>query len=344
MLELLDEALAAGARLVPCCELIGLSVRTVQRWRTQGADGGEDQRRGANSAPANKLSDKEVEQILELVKSKDFRDLPPSQIVPKLADLGIFAGSESTIYRILRRAKLNAHRGKAKPQTHKRPKGYTATGPNQIYSWDITYLHSPVRGQYFYLYLFLDIWSRKVVGWRVHDREDSELAAQAFAEICAAQSINPKQLVLHSDNGGPMKGATMKATLERLGVHQSLSRPRVSNDNPYSESAFRTLKYRPNYPQGPFESLEAARQWVEGFVSWYNEEHQHSGISFVTPSQRHAGQQEAVLANRERVYAEARARNPKRWTKNTRNWKRNHEVHLNRKTGSNEMVVEATTA
>jgi len=153
-----------------------------------------------------------------------------------------------------------------------------------VYCGDITFLKSPVRGSFFYLYLFLDVWSRKIVGWQVHDREDNGLAAQAFGDICQSEGLDPKGPVLHSDNGAAMKGATRVATLEKLGVHQSLSRPRVRDDNPFAESIFRTLKYRPNFPDKPFESLAAARQWVEGFVAWYHEEHRHSGISYVTPA------------------------------------------------------------
>ena len=155
-----------------------------------------------------------------------------------------------------------------------------------------------------------DVWSRKVVGWRVFDREDNELSAKAFVEIYEAEGADPEKLVLHSDDGGPMKGATMVATLESLGVTRSLSRPSVSNDNPFVESTFRTVKGRPSFPDKPFESLDAAETWVAEFAAWYNEEHRHSGISFVTPGQRHTGVHEALLEHREHVYAAAKARTP----------------------------------
>ena len=331
ILKLLREARESGARLKPCCEIVGLDLRTVQRWLKHGPEGGEDRRRGPNAEPGNKLSPRERGEIIELVTSADFRDLPPSQIVPRLADMGIYVASESTIYRILKQERLARHRGRKRPGKRKRPAEHAATGPNQVWCWDITYLRSPVRGQFFYLYLFLDVWSRKLVGWRVFDREDNELAAVAFQEICIEQEIDPKGLVLHSDNGGPMKGATLVASLEKLGVHQSLSRPSVSNDNPFIESAFATAKGRPNYPDKPFVDLEAARAWVAGFVTWYNEEHRHSGISFVTPSQRHAGHHGELLAHREEVYAKAKARNPERWSGDTRNWDRHEVVRLNPK-------------
>lgn len=329
ILELIAEARAAGARLGPCCATIEIDVRTVQRWLKQGPDGGEDRRRGPNTSPANKLTEEERERIIALATSEEFRDLPPAQLVPRLADMGIYVASESTIYRVLRQHSLNAHRGRRRRAKNRRPREHRATGPNQVWCWDITYLRCPVRGAYFYLYLFLDVWSRKIVGWRVHDREDNELAAKAFVEICRAEGTDPKGLVLHSDNGGPMKGSTMVATLERLGVTRSLSRPSVSNDNPFVESTFRTVKGHPSFPDKPFASLDAAAAWVDGFVAWYNHEHLHSGISFVTPAQRHAGEHEQILRRREHVYAAAKARHPERWTGETRQWDRHPTVRLN---------------
>lgn len=204
-----------------------------------------------------------------------------------------------------------------------------ATAPNQVYSWDITYLPRTVRGQFFYLYLFMDVFSRKIVGWQVHDEENNTLASEVFKDVCQRESIAPDQVVLHSDNGRPMKGATMLATLQALGVCPSFSRPAVSNDNPYSESLFRTLKYRPEYPTKPFDSLLDARQWVAQFANWYNHEHRHSGIRFVTPAQRHADLDAALLLQRKNVYEAARARTPQRWSGSTRNWERVAEVHLN---------------
>ncbi|MGH7654736.1 MAG: transposase, partial [Gemmatimonadaceae bacterium] len=195
-----------------------------------------------------------------------------------------------------------------------------ATGPDQVWSWDITYLKTPVRGLYCYLYLMLDIWSRKIVGWQVYDVESADCAAALFTDTCAAHRLDPRGIVLHADNGGPMKGATMLVTLERLGVLPSFNRPRVSNDNAFSESLFRTLKYRPEYPAQPFADLAAARAWVGQFVHWYNTVHLHSAIRFVTPAARHAGRDTAQLRARQAVYAAARARHPARWSRATRNW------------------------
>jgi transposase InsO family protein len=328
ILELIHEARNAGARLRPCCEVIELDVRTVQRWLEQGPDGGED-RREANCPPANKLSDEEREQVLAILTSPEFVDLSPNQIVPKLADMGIYLASESTCYRILREEKLDAHRGRARPPTRHRPDEHVANGPNQVWCWDITYLRSPIAGRFYYLYMFLDVWSRKIMGWTVLEEECSEAAANLFGQICDEHGLDTEGLVLHSDNGSPMKGATMLATMQKLGIVPSFSRPSVSDDNAFAEALFRTAKYRPSYPSGPFASLDAARAWVAEFVTWYNEEHQHSAIRFVTPSQRHDGHDAEILEHRDEVYARAKDNNPERWSGATRNWKPIEVVRLN---------------
>ena len=186
-----------------------------------------------------------------------------------------------------------------------------------------------VLGVYFYLYLFIDIFSRKIVGWQVYDTESSELASDVMRDICIRENIAPDQVVLHSDNGSPMKGATLLATLQALGVTPSFSRPAVSNDNPYSESLFKTMKYRPAYPSQAFESLLAARRWVGMFIQWYNHEHRHSAIRFVTPAERHANLDTELLQKRANVYEEAKKRHPERWSGVTRNWQPVRVVHLN---------------
>jgi transposase InsO family protein len=237
--------------------------------------------------------------------------------------------SESTFYRVLREAGQLAHRGKAKPPNRRRPIPLVATGPNQLWSWDITYLPTTVRGVFLYLYLILDVYSRKIVGWEVFDIESADHAATVFRKAHLREGVPGQSLVLHSDNGSPMKGATMLATLERLGVMPSFSRPSVSNDNPYSESLFKTLKYHPGLPDKPFGSLEPARKWVAGFHHWYNEIHRHSALKFVTPGQRHRGEDLEILAERTRLYEQARRYRPERWSGAVRNWKPETIVHLN---------------
>ncbi|HEN47669.1 MAG TPA: IS3 family transposase, partial [Mizugakiibacter sp.] len=292
-ITLIDEAVLAGARCHKATEVLGISCRTLRRWRAAGdlTDG----RRGAPRTCPHALSGEEKAQILDVCNSPEYKSLPPSQIVPRLADQGIYMASESSFYRILKARGQDNHRGRAQaPRTVSKPTAWSATAPNQVWSWDITYLPTAVCGQFYRLYMLMDIYSRMIVGWEVHREELSDHAAVLMEKACLRHGIAAGQLVLHADNGGPMKGATMLATLQRLGVVPSFSRPSVSNDNPYSESAFKTLKYVPSYPKQPFESLNQARDWVQHFVTWYNTEHRHSGIRFVTPQQRHQGQDYAI--------------------------------------------------
>ena len=328
VMALVAVAIAAGARLDRACAAICLSERTLQRWRHAPLHG--DQRPLRLQAPQNRLSVLEREYLLAAANSDEFGHLPPSQMVPILADRGQYIASESTFYRVLRAENQLGHRGAERPaQRRHKPRAFFATMPNELFSWDITYLPTPTKGIFFYLYLFLDIFSRKIVGWQIYDAESSALASEVLHDICARENIVPNQVVLHSDNGGPMKGATMLATLQALGVTPSFSRPAVSNDNPYSESLFKTLKYRPTYPRQAFEDINAARQWVGTFAHWYNHEHRHSAIRFVTPAERHAGLDTALLHQRVNVYEAAKARHPGRWSGATRNWQPIRIVRLN---------------
>ncbi len=298
----------------------------MQRWEAR--PDAVDARKGPKTKPRNAITKEEEKAIINIACGEEFADKSPRQIVPILAERGIYIASESTFYRVLHANGLMAHRGKAKPRRHPRPEPHTATGPNQVWSWDITYLPAPIAGTFFYLYLVMDIYSRKIVGWEVHDTESDTLSSALIQGIIATEHPD-KPPVLHSDNGGPMKGATMKATLERLGVHASFSRPATSNDNPYSESLFRTVKYRPEYPTDPFPSIHAARTWVAQFEHWYNDEHRHSKTNFVTPNQRHTSQDEEVLDRREAIYKAAKNTHPERWSGPTRNWQKPGPVTLN---------------
>jgi len=326
-LGVVQEAQQAGAKLTKACEVVGISARSVQRWRKQG--GGEDGRKGPRREPANKFSAEERQRVLEVVNNAEYRELSPKQIVPRLADRGVYLGSESTLYRLLRSQGQMAHRESSRPAGGRRPRQQVATGPCQVWSWDITYLRSSVRGLFFYLYLMVDVWSRKIVGWQVEELESMEVASELIEKVCIRLGVDPEGLVLHSDNGGPMKGSTMLATLQRLGIMPSFSRPRVNDDNPYSEALFRTLKYRPEYPGQPFASVEAARTWVAWFVNWYNTEHLHSAIRFVTPDDRHYGAESQILKRRRWVYEQARKDHPDRWSGAIRNWEPIGTVYLN---------------
>jgi transposase InsO family protein len=330
VITLIDEACQAGARLCEACRVLSLSARTLQRWREDGevkADGRKAA--AAQREPANKLCEPERRQILDIANAPQFAAMAPSQIVPALADRGQYIASESSFYRVLREADQLARRAKAKPPTRQRPKPLHANAPNQLWSWDITYLATTLKGVFFYLYLIMDVYSRKIVGWEVFETESAEQAAEVFRKTHLREGIGADSLVLHSDNGAPMKGATMLSTLQRLGVMASFSRPSVSDDNPFSESLFKTLKYHPGYPDKPFDNLQEAREWVAEFEHWYNEEHRHSGLKFVTPAQRHRGEDGAILEKRHALYEAAKARNPERWSGSTRNWDPEKIVFLN---------------
>jgi len=327
---LIDEACRAGAALERACAVAGITPRTLQRWRE--ADGIRADARAAAArarTPANRLSDAERDAILAVANAPEFAHLPPTQIVPMLADRGRWIASESTFYRVLRAAGQLQHRGRSRAPSHKRPEPLQASAANQLWSWDITYLRTTVQGTFFYLYLIMDVFSRKIVGWEVFETESAEQAASVFHKAHLREGVQGRDLVLHADNGAPMKGATMLATLQRLGVVPSFSRPAVSDDNPYSEALFKTLKYCPDFPSKPFESLDAARAWVQHFVQWYNETHHHSALKFVTPAQRHRGEDADILARREQLYAAARDRHPERWSGPIRDWQRPDVVLLN---------------
>jgi putative transposase len=329
-IELIEEAVAAGARKALACELLGLSVRTVQRWSGEG-EVIEDRRPSAERpTPPNALSDAERAKVREICNSPEHASLPPSQIVPRLADQGIYIASESTFYRVLRADDAQHHRGRAKaPRTPTPPPSHTADGPCQVWCWDITYLPGPVRGMFYYLYLILDLYSRKIVGWEVHTEENSTHSSALVQRAVLAEGCLGKPLILHADNGSAQKGSTLMATLERLGVIPSHSRPHVSDDNAYAETLFRTLKYRPAYPIGRFADLAEARAWVLDFVRWYNTEHRHSRLRFVTPGQRHSGADVAILAQRQALYEQAKAAHPERWSGAVRDWSRPGAVTLN---------------
>lgn len=328
-IQLIDEAVAAGAACAKACDLLGICCRTLRRWR--GAAALVDRRKGAPKHCPHALSALDRQGMLEACNQPEYQSLPPSQIVPRLADAGRYLASESSFYRVLREHDQQHRRGRAKaPHKPAKPEAFAATAPNQVWSWDITYLPTVIRGQFHRLYLIVDLYSRYIVGWEIHPDELASHAADLVTKACARQGVARDQLVLHADNGSPMKGATMLATLQKLGVVPSFSRPSVSNDNPYSEALFRALKYTPAYPAQPFESLEAARAWVLRFVTWYHTEHRHSAIRFVTPEQRHICADKAILAQRADVYEKAKQAHPDRWRgRPTRNWTPVGTVWLN---------------
>lgn len=309
--------------------MLGIAARTVQRWARRPLT--EDARRGPNTVPPHQLSQAEKDEIVRLVNQPTYRNLSPEQAVAKLAGDGVYICSERSLRRVLAERQLNRYRERSRPaRGHNRPRQYVAHEPLRVLSWDITYLRSSlVRGGFFYLYLFLDIWSRRIVGAEVYETQATELAAGLLSRLCTENKLETERLIVHADNGAPMKGATMLATMQSLGITPSFSRPSVSDDNAFAESLFRHLKYAPNYPRHGFSSLDDARAWVARFVHWYNHEHLHSAIALVTPDDRHHGRDFAILRTRRNVYEAARQRNPRRWTTSTRAWDRPSVVILN---------------
>jgi putative transposase len=242
IIELIEEAVASGARRSEACRTIGLAATTVARWRM--SPDAEDARRGPITVPGNALSDAEKREVIALMNAPEHSSMSPDTLVPYLATMGIYVASQATFYRILRKEKLLRRRGRARRPSHRRPGEHVATRPNQVWAWDITYLPTTVRGRFLKLYVVLDVWSRLIVGAEVHEIEDDAIAAQMIERCCMEQGVKPNELVLHSDNGGAMKGNTMLAKLQQLGVM-----PSFRSDS--SRSSLDTLRLRPwHWPRG----------------------------------------------------------------------------------------------
>lgn len=283
---------------------------------------------------SHRLREEERQRILLTCNQSEFAALPPGHIVPILADRGLYIGPERSFYRVLHDHGQAHRRGCARrpPQQPRPEPRLEARGPNEVWSWDITYLPTSVRGFWLYLYLVVDVWSRKVVAWDVAEREGAQIAADLSSRACLRERISKgrsQPLILHADNGNAMRAATLERRLEELGVLRSISRPRVSNDTPYSESLFRTVMYRPDYPRRPFRSEQESCSWACAFVAWYNHSHRHSPIRFVTPSQRHSGQALELCRHRARVYEQAPQRHPRRLSRRTRCWRKPEVFWIN---------------
>ncbi len=357
VIELISEANEAGAGLWSACVEIGICLRTLKRWRRAFvADGdGKDRRKGSPRLVVHRLSEQERQRILLTCNQPAYASLPPGQIVPALADQGLYFGSESSFYRVLHQAGQCHRRERARlTQEPRSVPRLRADGPNQVWSWDISFLPTTVRGVWLYLYLVVDVWSRLpgrkpacrrhwVVASDVAELESADIAADLVQRAClrehyrrpsgfgSHQSHQPR-LILHADNGNAMRGATLEWRLEEMGVLRSCSRPRVSNDNPYSESLFRTVKYRPDYPSRPSGSKGEACEWVAAFVNWYNHRHRQSGIKFVTPHQSQSKAATAICQQGADVYETARQANPTRWSRSTCCWRQPEEVWINKPT------------
>jgi transposase InsO family protein len=341
----IEAAQHEGARLKQACQVAGIDTRTLQRWKADtGLQRGDGRPGAARPSASHALSAQERERIVQIANEPRFAELPPARIVPMLADDGVYIASESSFSRVLKAHGQARHRGRAKtPQRKRPPSTHVATAPRQLWCWDMTYLASRVTGQWFHLYLILDVYSRKIVGFEVHATDSSDHAVDLLRRTALAEGIHalPRKPVLHGDNGATMKATTVLAMLNWLHITPSYSRPRVSDDNAFVEALFRTAKYRPQFPSTGFASLEDARGWAGRFVTWYNHEHRHSGIRFVSPAERHAGQDHDILAQRHALYLNSRAAHPRRWARHTRNWTPVAAVTLNpeRESVVNEALI-----
>jgi len=348
----IEQACADGARLARACALAGIDAGTLRRWKAgDGLRQGDRRPDADRPIPSHALSEAERARIIEIANEPRFAETPPARIVPALADEGIYIASESSFHRVLRAHGQMNRRGRAQPPRtspllrvlSRPPTTHIATSPAEVWCWDVTFLPAQIQGRWFYFYLILDLYSRKIVGFEVHDTDSAEHAAHLARRTALAEGVHamPVRPVLHGDNGATLKATTVLAMLHWLGIKPSYSRPRVSDDNAFAEALFRTAKYRPEFPPKGFADLEAARQWALRFVQWYNHEHRHSGIRYVTPAQRHAGQDGRVLDARHALYQDARQRNPQRWSGPTRDWTPIGAVTLN---PERDTVVRAATS
>jgi len=325
--------------LFKACEVLEISTATFYRWKNRNEG---DKRKGAAKRVVRRLSEEERERIRVVACEERFKDRTPYEIVAILLDEGTYLASVSTVYRVLRAAGLIHHRGNSRPG-HKtgRPEELKATGPNQVWCWDITYLPTQVRGVFLFAYMILDVWSRKVVGWEIHAEESAALAEALFKRLAREMKLDGVRL--HADNGNPMKGTTLLFTLYMLGVLPSFSRPRVSDDNAFIESFFKTLKYTPRYP-GRFADIAHARSWMADFVHWYNTDHRHSGIGYITPEQRHSGKVVLIMRFRNEVLKKACENHPERWNGGPVLWSKHPVVYLNPSLETRRILKERKSA
>lgn len=306
------EDLAGKVGVMPACGSMGIARSTLYYQRSKAKAPGQEPE--PRPSPPRALTSQERQQVLDVLHSDRFVDKAPAEIWATLLDEGTYLCSERTMYRILADGKeVRERRDQLRHPAYSKPE-LLAESPNQVWSWDITKLKGPVKWLYFYLYVILDIYSRYVVGWMVAHKESAALAQKLIRQSCEKQEIEAGQLVIHSDRGSPMIARSTAQLLVTLGVNKSLSRPYVSDDNPYSESQFKTLKYCPDFPER-FGSLQDAVEFCRNFFTWYNCDHRHSGIGLMTPEAVHYGLANEVSENRKKVLDAAFNAHPERFVK-----------------------------
>jgi len=291
------------------CRALGLAKASYYR-RLQPVPAG----RAARPSPPRTLSPAERQGVLDILHAPEFADRSPAEVYYTLLDQGTYLCSPRSMYRILQQShEVRERRDQLRHPAYKKPE-LLATGPNQVWSWDITKLRGPATWTYFYLYVILDIFSRYVTGWLLAHAENASLASRLIQETCERQGIQPGQLTLHDDRGAAMTALTFGQKLQSLGVSQSFSRPRVSDDNPFSESAFKTLKYHPGYPDR-FGGFDDALAFCREFFTWYNVQHRHSGIGYLTPQIVHYGLAQEAIEERQRALLAASQAHPERFVR-----------------------------
>ena len=302
------EQLSEHTSISAACESLGVPRSSFYRARQPKSEP------KPRPTPERALTAEEKERVRQTLNSERFQDSAPRQVYATLLDNGAYLCSWRTMYRILDEYQEVRERRNQLRHPHYTKPELLATGPNQLWSWDITKLRGPAKWTYYYLYTILDVFSRYVPGWLIAECESSTLAQQLIAETCAKQGIVPEQLTLHADRGSAMRSKTVALLLADLGVTKTHSRPYVANDNPYSEAQFKTMKYRPDYPDR-FGSIQDARAWARPFFHWYNHEHHHSGLALLTPATVHYGQAQSVIDQRQMVLQAAYAARPERFVR-----------------------------
>ena len=302
------EQLAESVSVSAACQALGVPRSSLYRARQPKK---ECQPR---PTPERALSQEEKAQVRQVLNSERFQDSAPRQVYATLLDEGEYLCHWRTMYRILdEHGEVRERRNQLQHPTYAKPE-LLATGPNQLWSWDITKLKGPAKWTYYYLYVILDVFSRYVVGWMVAEREAASLAEKLIAQTCVKQGIDSDQLTLHADRGPSMRSKSVAQLLADLGITKTHSRPYTANDNPYSESQFKTMKYRPDFPER-FDSVADARSWAREFFRWYNHDHRHSGLGLMTPATVHHGQAEAVRQQRQQGLLVAYAAHPGRFVR-----------------------------
>lgn len=307
------ESLAERVGVSAACDALGVP-RSSFYWACNARE--REPESTPRPKPARALSDEERQEVRDLLNSERFQDAAPRQVWATLLDEGEYLCSWRTMYRILEEyGEVRERRNQLQHPAYKKPE-LLATKPNELWSWDITKLKGPAKWTYYYLYVIMDVFSRYAVGWMVAERESAALARELILAACQRQGVDRDQLVLHSDRGPSMSSKSVAMLLAELGVTKTHSRPHVSNDNPYSEAQFKTMKYRPDYPKD-FGSVQDARGWAREFFQWYHHEHYHSGLGLMTPALVHYGVADEAQARRKQVLEAAYATNPERFVRGT---------------------------